>query len=80
MRELLKNVILFVLEVLKDYPLMTGMLFLFIGIYMGFIILPKKRTPKFEVKDYGYYADLHLTLGFTLFCLIIFIVQMFRLF
>lgn len=79
MKELLKELVSFILMAIEDYPFLTSVLFLILGIYFGFFLLPKKTTPKFGVKDYGYYGDLFLTFTFTLICFFMFIIQALRL-
>tara|TARA_R110001583_G_scaffold193397_1_gene361845 strand:- start:272 stop:511 length:240 start_codon:yes stop_codon:yes gene_type:complete len=78
MREFLKDILKLLLELFEQFPIITGILSLFITIYCIKYSLPKAyREDKTSL--YVYYNKLGLIIVATLFSSIIFFIQLFRI-
>ena len=79
MRDFLKSIVKFIIELFENFPILTGILVLLILIYSIKYALPKAyKSDKQNL--YSYYNRLGLVMFSIFFCSTIFVIQLFRFF
>jgi Na+-transporting methylmalonyl-CoA/oxaloacetate decarboxylase gamma subunit len=79
-KELLKDFFRGFFYVLEGFPIITGIIFLVLSIYLMKTVLPKSFNTDTKKRSlYSYWNNLGIVFVFTFFSLVILVIQIFRI-